>query len=139
MIRIASKKDIPRINELGKYISENFPSTYNLDKYIDENKYIILVYEDIIIKAFIIILKNIDDYEIEAIAVDENYRRVGIGKALLDYFFEQFLKKGDTILLEVAENNIKAINLYKKYGFEIISRRKKYYKEFDALIMKKVK
>ena len=54
-------------------------------------------------------------------------------------FFEQFLKKGDTILLEVAENNIKAINLYKKYGFEIISRRKKYYKEFDALIMKKVK
>ena len=41
-------------------------------------------------------------------------------------------------LLEVNENNIKALKLYKKIGFEEISKRKNYYgKNEDAIIMMK--
>ncbi len=138
MIRNACKDDFTKIIKLGSYLNNNFANTYDLNRYINDSKYIILVYEDIIIKGFIIILKNIDAYEIEAIAVDEKYRRNGIGKSLLDYFFEHFLKKDDTILLEVSEDNMEAIKLYQKCGFEIISTRKKYYNGIDALIMKKV-
>lgn len=42
------------------------------------------------------------------------------------------------ITLEVNINNIPAINLYKKYGFEKVGVRKKYYNNLeDALIMTK--
>ena len=42
------------------------------------------------------------------------------------------------ITLEVNEKNIPAISLYKKYGFETLGTRKKYYNnQFDAYIMTK--
>ena len=42
-------------------------------------------------------------------------------------------------LLEVNENNIKALKLYKKIGFEQISVRKNYYgNNEDAIIMMKI-
>ena len=38
--------------------------------------------------------------------------------------------------MEVNQNNIPAINLYKKYGFNILGTRKKYYNNTDdAIIM----
>ena len=44
----------------------------------------------------------------------------------------------DSISLEVNEVNKPAINLYDKYGFEIVGRRKKYYDgKYDAIIMTK--
>ena len=44
----------------------------------------------------------------------------------------------DTISLEVNEINEPAINLYKKAGFEIVGKRKKYYDgKNDAIIMTK--
>ena len=39
------------------------------------------------------------------------------------------------ITLEVNENNISAINLYKKYKFDLVSKREKYYKANDAILM----
>ena len=138
MIREANKNDVVFINELGKCLNANFSHTYDINNYITSDNYIVLVNVDEVINGFILIFKNIDNYEIEAIVVDENYRRKGIGKSLIEYFFNNYLKKGDTILLEVSENNDKAIKLYTKYGFEQINKRKKYYNDIDALIMKKV-
>lgn len=42
------------------------------------------------------------------------------------------------INLEVNEKNIIAINLYKKFGFEQVGLRKKYYNDQDAVLMSKV-
>lgn len=138
MIREANKNDVVFINELGKCLNVNFSHTYDINNYITSDNYIVLVNVDEVINGFILIFKNIDNYEIEAIVVDEKYRQKGIGKSLIEYFFNNYLKKDDTILLEVAENNDKAIKLYTKYGFEQINKRKKYYNDIDALIMKKV-
>ena len=40
-------------------------------------------------------------------------------------------------MLEVREDNIKAINFYQKNDFKIISKRKNYYQNVDALIMER--
>ncbi|MEG1351383.1 MAG: GNAT family N-acetyltransferase, partial [Bacilli bacterium] len=41
------------------------------------------------------------------------------------------------ILLEVREDNIFAIKLYEKYGFEKIGIREKYYNKTDAIVMER--
>lgn len=138
MIRLATKKDLDRIYELGSLISSNFKNTYNVSKYIEDNKYIILVNEDEIVNGLLIVYENIDYLEIEAIVVDLSYRRKGIANKLLNYLTSNYTKNKKEILLEVAVNNTSAINLYKKNNFEIINIRKKYYNGIDAFIMKQV-
>lgn len=82
---------------------------------------------------------HIFDIEIESIIVKSSYQRQGIGTLLLKYVFN-FSKKNkiNNVFLEVRKSNLAAISLYKKFGFKIISVRKKYYENTeDALILKK--
>lgn len=58
------------------------------------------------------------------IGVIKEYWGIGVGTSLMDYFFKwanskSFVKKID---LEVREDNLRAINLYIKYGFKIEGR-----------------
>ena len=78
--------------------------------------------------------------DLESIVVKKEYQRKHIASYLLDFLFNIAKKKNVvSIFLEVRTSNIKAQNLYRKYGFEIINIRKKYYKDNleDAFIMKK--
>lgn len=139
MIKIATKKDVSPINELGVKEFSNFLKTYNIEEYIKNNNYIILINEEKnILNAFMIIYKNIDYFELEMIIVSKEYRQQGIGSSLLNYFFDTYCNDGNSILLEVSVENINAINLYRNFDFEIINTRKKYYGNIDAYIMKKV-
>ncbi|WP_067138993.1 GNAT family N-acetyltransferase [Oceanivirga salmonicida] len=88
-------------------------------------------YENI---AYCILLDSIDVYEIFEIAVLPKYRKQGIATKLIEK-----LPNNKDIFLEVNEENIGAVNLYKKNGFKEISRRKAYYKDKTAIIMKKDK
>lgn len=57
-----------------------------------------------------------------SMAIDEKYRNIGIGTRLLKYFFDFIIEqKLDFIKinLSVIEDNIPAIELYKKFNFEI--------------------
>lgn len=49
----------------------------------------------------------------------------------------QLLPKDKPIMLEVNENNTKAIKLYEKFNFRLIHIRKNYYDTDDAYILKK--
>ncbi len=138
MIRIAKKEDINVINNMGSLYYPNFINTYNIDDYIKNSNYLILVNEELNINAFLIVLKTFDTWEIELIYVNEKDRKKGIGTKLLDYFFNNYPKQNSQIFLEVSVENNNAINLYKKMGFNIISIRKKYYNCIDAYIMKKI-
>ena len=75
--------------------------------------------------------------EINYIYVLESYQRQGIATKLLNNMFNN-LENVINITLEVNENNNKAINFYKKNGFEIVSKRANYYKDGAAayLMMK---
>ena len=73
--------------------------------------------------------------EINYIAVDDKYRRQGIGQELFDYFISNV--SVDTISLEVNCSNEKAINFYLKNGFIKEAIRKNYYNSDDAYLMVK--
>ncbi len=78
-----------------------------------------------------------DEGHITNLAVKLEEQGKGIGKVIV-YYLLQLAQKADinSVLLEVRTTNIKAQELYKKFGFEIISVRKNYYGyEEDAFIM----
>lgn len=72
------------------------------------------------------------------IAIHPECRRKGLAIHLLKHTIEELSSKGVTeFYLEVREGNGEAIRLYRKFGFEFVGRRKKYYSETneDALVM----
>ena len=81
--------------------------------------------------------KVFDEAEIMDIAVHKNYRMQGIASQMLAYMInEAKLMNIKRINLEVNEKNLPALNLYKKFGFIEIGRRKKYYGDLDAILMR---
>ena len=75
--------------------------------------------------------------DIVNIVVDREVRKQGIATKLINYVIDLF-DDIDNVMLEVNENNIPAISLYKKNKFEIINKRNNYYGSDAALIMKRV-
>eukprot|EP01098_Paradermamoeba_levis_P006439 TRINITY_DN266_c0_g1_i1.p1 TRINITY_DN266_c0_g1~~TRINITY_DN266_c0_g1_i1.p1 ORF type:complete len:166 (-),score=41.92 TRINITY_DN266_c0_g1_i1:34-531(-) len=61
------------------------------------------------------------------------YRRLGIGKKMLEYVLGLCEKRPevDEIYLHVQTSNEDAINFYKKFSFEIVDTIKNYYKKID--------
>jgi ribosomal-protein-alanine N-acetyltransferase len=90
------------------------------------------------ILGYIIMYSVGNEVHILNIAVHPDYRKKGYGSKLVTHVLTHF--RGSDVVeffLEVREGNSRAINLYKKYGFEVIGKRKKYYMETneDALVM----
>ena len=82
-----------------------------------------------------------DEAEILSIGVTPDRQRQGVGKRLLQRFFEHGTSQNMTrVVLEVAEDNIPAVKLYRDFGFVEFGRRKDYYKQgnqkIDAIMMK---
>lgn len=75
--------------------------------------------------------------EIHSIAVDKNFRRMGIGRALIEEF-EKFTRP-EVEFLEVRVSNRPARSLYKSLGFKEIALRRGYYDAppEDAIVMQK--
>ncbi len=106
--------------DINKDILNNPFSKYIV--YIDNNKILgylnyCLIYDRIEISNFFVLTQ---------------YRNKGIGSILLDYIINMDYVN---ITLEVNENNIPAINLYKKKGFKIKAKRIGYYNGIDGLLM----
>lgn len=78
-----------------------------------------------------------EDCNILDIAVSKDYKRMGIGTKLFGKVIKfAKLNKIPHLSLEVSGKNEIAINFYKKIGFDVISKRKKYYSNGDdALVM----
>ena len=82
-----------------------------------------------------------DEAEILSIGVAPDRQRQGVGKRLLQRFFEHGTSKNmSRVVLEVAEDNVPAVWLYSDFGFVEFGRRKGYYKQgnrkIDAIMMK---
>ena len=80
---------------------------------------------------------SLDEADLMNIAVDQDYRRMGIGETLLQQLILNQQKSVKKIFLEVREHNRAAFALYEKMGFASISVRKVYYHNptVDAVIM----
>ena len=74
------------------------------------------------------------------LAVDPNFRRQGIGEALVLQLVKELKSRGAYCLtLEVRASNEAAIGLYNKLGFAAVGRRRDYYEKprEDACILRK--
>ena len=74
--------------------------------------------------------------EINDLFVEEKYRNKKIASCLLEHMIKE-VGNVENITLEVRVDNAIAINLYKKFGFEIVSIRKNYYKDIDGYLMER--
>ncbi|MDA9650150.1 ribosomal protein S18-alanine N-acetyltransferase [bacterium] len=82
-----------------------------------------------------------DEAEILSIGVTPDRQRQGVGKRLLQRFFDYGASRNMAkAVLEVAEDNVPALGLYHDFGFAEFGRRKDYYKQgnqkIDAIMMK---
>lgn len=85
-------------------------------------------------KAFLIVQFLEGKADIITICVLPEHRKKGIAKKLTSGFIEKY--KPTKITLEVNENNLAAIKLYKSLGFKKTSTRKNYYNsDEDGILM----
>lgn len=92
------------------------------------------------IVGFIIGYKTSNDTaRIPLLSVIKEYRKQGIGTALINQFLKEMaLQKIKKVELEVRENNNTAIKFYKKHGFVITDILKGFYQTGEnACIMKR--
>lgn len=76
--------------------------------------------------------------EINYLFVQKEYRLKKIASSLIKYFIKMAaINNIEDITLEVNKDNIAALNLYRKFGFEDIAIREKYYKDTDGILMLK--
>ncbi len=88
--------------------------------------------------AFVCCEKVFDEWQIVSVAVRPKYRRRGHAEAIFEYMKNRSAEYGvDLFTLEVRSQNIPALSLYKKLGFNEVGRRKCYYESptDDAILM----
>lgn len=80
----------------------------------------------------------VDEAHIATIATHPDHRRQGIARKLLTYALRYMSREGAvTSFLEVRESNTAAQGMYRRFGYEEVGRRKRYYKDTDedAILM----
>ena len=90
------------------------------------------------IVGVIVVWLILDEAHIASIAVGPEQRGQGIGKQLLAEVLKEAIQRGLSVAtLEVRAHNFSAQNLYRRFNFEVVGRRPRYYRDNneDALIM----
>lgn len=91
------------------------------------------------ILGYIVFYFAAPEMHIMNIAAHPDLRRRGIAQAMMSFVLD-FARESsiEECFLEVRESNGSARGLYEKLGFEVVGRRKGYYKETgeDALVMR---
>lgn len=143
IVREMTIDDVDRVAEIENATFSQPWSKKSFYTEINENniaKYFVAVKENKII-GYGGFWHIINELHITNIAVDIDYRGLGIGQKLvckvLDFANDDELV--DSVSLEVRRSNFAAQNLYRKYGFSVIGVRERYYEDNreDAYIMQK--
>ncbi len=136
MIRDAKVLDIPRINEIGELLHQNFSKLFSINEMLHDKISKVIVYEsDDMIVGFILATVLYETCDILSLIVDPEYRKKKIATNLLGYLIGELDENVRLVTLEVATKNEIAIDLYQKFGFEVIHKRKHYYADDDAYLM----
>lgn len=130
--------DLKKIKDI---LQSDFDEFWNYEIFKQElantnSNYLVLKYNDDIF-GFAGIKIIFNEADIMNIVIRKDKRNLGLGKKLLsELIVLSKTKNCNCITLEVNENNIFAINLYKSFNFENVGLRKRYYNNKDnAVIM----
>ena len=141
IIREMNVNDVPAIAELERVCFSDPWSENSISSELNNPLSYWLVAEDNgVIAGYVGSQSVLDAADMMNIAVSSDYRRQGIGQALIESLVAHLLQKNViALLLEVRVSNIPAVALYEKLGFEQVGRRRGYYHNprEDALILRK--
>lgn len=100
---------------------------------------LVVLHEDRVV-AFLQARQTFEDAEVDYVAVHPAHRNRGLGARLLHALEAASLDLGvGRMILEVGERNIPARQLYRSFGFELLSRRENYYHGREAaLVLEKI-
>lgn len=92
--------------------------------------------------GYFVLMKVVDEAHLLTIAVSGKLHGYGIGRKLMAHLIDMAREKMNvaSLLLEVRPSNLRALDLYERYGFREIGRRKNYYQASltreDAIVMR---
>lgn len=140
IVRQAEERDIKPMAEMDILCFSAPWSEASFEKEIKENHLAFYIVAEIggVMVGYAGLWCIVDEGHITNVAVHPDYRRRGIGEALVSVLLKH--TTGNGILshtLEVRASNEPAIALYRKFGFEPAGLRKNYYEDNgeDAIIM----
>lgn len=141
-VRIAKSSDLDDIYELDMqtFAMPWSKEALSYDILENDNAFVIVAEYEGEFAGYADIWTVLDEADLNSIAVRVDFRRKGIGDAIMLAMTEMLSANGvATINLEVRVSNMPAIKLYKKYGFKECGVRPGYYLDNgeDALIMKR--
>ena len=130
ILKEGSAKDRVKLDWSG---SVNNPT---LDKWYPEivegNRKLFVIYYDNELIGEVWILKKEGSYHLMRLGVREEYRNQGVGTWIISQIEDYIINIGESeIYLGVEKDNIKALSLYQKLGYEIIAEKKDSWKERD--------
>jgi ribosomal-protein-alanine N-acetyltransferase len=94
--------------------------------------------------GYFLLMHAVDETHLLDVAVSGARQGSGLGRFLLDRIAARSRAKGmESVLLEVRPSNERALQVYERYGYTQIGRRKGYYpahegKREDAIVMRYV-
>jgi len=142
MIRSMNLSDLDQVCEIEieafshPWTKEDFEIELQSNPYAH---YFVLV-DNEVIKAYIGVWLIYERAQITTIAVKEDFRAQGLSKILMKFLDTLCIENNiEEVSLEVRISNIKAINLYHRFGFIKKGIRKDYYQDNheDAFLMVK--
>lgn len=138
-IRKMRKEDAGELYRLDKKcFSIPWSEKSFIEEFENELAYYFVMTDDNDIIGYIGLWNILGEGHITNIALHPRYRGKGLSKRLMNALF-CFAQENTlcSITLEVRESNTTAQNLYLKYGFKKIGKRKRYYSDNkeDAIIM----
>ncbi len=142
MLRIkeAKEEDLKEIVKIERelFVEEawNYKQIYQEFKNLFSKIY--LLKENDKILGYLIFRIIFPETELLRIGVKKEFQKKGLGTFLMNSFLKEQQKEGiKKIFLEVNNSNNLAYKFYRKFGFQDLYFRKRYYKNGDAVIMQK--
>lgn len=130
------------LENLKNFLQSDFDEFWSYDILLSElsssnSRYIVAKNKDNTIVGFAGIKIILDEAELMNIVTRKDMRHGGIASSMLNHLLAICKENNIKLLnLEVNTQNTIAINFYKKYNFNEVGLRKKYYDNtYDALLM----
>lgn len=111
------------------------------DTFQQSQAFIVTAESDGKVAGYCIVYFVLDEGEIARVAVENSYRRQGVGRSIIEQVEKVCQEKGIIrLMLDVREGNDSARQFYQSLGFEEDGIRKSFYSlpEEDAVLMSKI-
>ena len=89
------------------------------------------------LRGYLVCSRLPDAWHLMNVAVDPGHRRRGIASDLIAHLLASV--EGQRVMLEVRSSNAAAIAMYRRFGFQAVGQKRRYYQDNgeDALVMER--